>query len=44
MPAGGETHGGGDVMLMATGAGSSRFKGTLINTKVYGLLVKALGF
>ncbi|HEU0034315.1 MAG TPA: alkaline phosphatase [Kofleriaceae bacterium] len=43
MAPGGETHGGGDVMLMAAGAGSARFKGTLINTQVYGLLRAALG-
>ncbi|HCT2508986.1 TPA: alkaline phosphatase, partial [Aeromonas dhakensis] len=35
---GSETHGGGDVMLFADGAGSSRFKGTLDNTKVFGKL------
>ncbi|WP_412840014.1 alkaline phosphatase [Aeromonas dhakensis] len=38
-----ETHGGGDVMLFADGAGSSRFKGTLDNTKVFGKLKEALG-
>ncbi|HHQ4453301.1 TPA: alkaline phosphatase [Aeromonas veronii] len=38
-----ETHGGGDVMLFADGAGSSRFKGTLDNTKVFGKLREALG-
>ncbi|WP_181003569.1 alkaline phosphatase [Aeromonas bestiarum] len=40
---GSETHGGGDVMLFADGAGSSRFKGTLDNTKVFGKLREALG-
>ncbi|MBS0390762.1 MAG: alkaline phosphatase [Proteobacteria bacterium] len=40
---GSETHGGGDVMLLATGAGSSGFKGTLVNTKVFGLIKAALG-
>ncbi|HDT5889756.1 alkaline phosphatase [Aeromonas dhakensis] len=40
---GSETHGGGDVMLFADGAGSSRFKGTLDNTKVFGKLKEALG-
>ncbi len=30
-----ETHGGGDVMLMATGAGAAQFKGTFDNTKVF---------
>ncbi|HAU4897938.1 TPA: alkaline phosphatase, partial [Aeromonas hydrophila] len=40
---GSETHGGGDVMLFAGGAGSSRFKGTLDNTKVFGKLKEALG-
>ncbi|ENO3939626.1 alkaline phosphatase [Aeromonas veronii] len=38
-----ETHGGGDVMLFADGAGSNRFKGTLDNTKVFGKLREALG-
>lgn len=40
---GSETHGGGDVMLMSGGAGSSGFKGTLDNTKVFGLVKSALG-
>ncbi|AJQ56695.1 alkaline phosphatase [Aeromonas hydrophila] len=40
---GSETHGGGDVMLFADGAGSGRFKGTLDNTKVFGKLREALG-
>lgn len=40
---GSETHGGGDVMLFAGGAGSNRFKGTLDNTKVFGKLREALG-
>jgi alkaline phosphatase len=43
MGAGGETHGGGDVMLMAGGAGSAKFKGTLDNTKIFGLVKDALG-
>ena len=38
-----ETHGGGDVMLMSTGAGSSRFKGSVVNTKVFEWLKTALG-
>ncbi|MFZ3286185.1 MAG: alkaline phosphatase [Telluria sp.] len=38
-----ETHGGGDVTLLATGAGAKMFKGTLDNTKVYGLLKAAFG-
>jgi len=38
-----ETHGGGDVKLLATGAGAKMFKGTLDNTKVYGLLKAAFG-
>ncbi len=42
-PVGGETHGGGDVMLMATGAGSAGFKGTMDNTKVFTLLKTAFG-
>ncbi|MFM4849492.1 alkaline phosphatase [Aeromonas rivipollensis] len=40
---GSETHGGGDVMLFAGGAGSSSFKGTLDNTLVFGKLREALG-
>ena len=40
---GSETHGGGDVMLFAGGAGSGRFKGTLDNTLVFGKLREALG-
>lgn len=39
-----ETHGGADVMLMASGAGASRFKGTMDNTRVFPLLKEALGF
>ena len=42
--AGGETHGGGDVMLFATGARSNVFKGSIDNTKVFGMLRQALGF
>ena len=38
---GSETHGGGDVMLFADGAGSGRFKGTLDNTLVFGKLKEA---
>ncbi|WP_233196413.1 alkaline phosphatase [Chromobacterium sinusclupearum] len=38
-----ETHGGGDVMLMSGGAGSSGFKGVMDNTKVFGLVKSALG-
>jgi alkaline phosphatase len=44
VPLGYETHGGGDVMLMATGAGSKVFKGSLDNTKVFGLMRQAFGF
>ena len=45
VPLGGsETHGGGDVMLLATGAGSKVFKGSLDNTKVFGLMRQAFGF
>jgi alkaline phosphatase len=40
---GSETHGGGDVMLMADGAGASAFKGTLDNTRVFALMRKAFG-
>ena len=39
-----ETHGGGDVQLFATGAGSKIFKGTIDNTKVFTLLKTAYGF
>jgi alkaline phosphatase len=42
--AGGETHGSGDVMLFAAGAGRTPFKGTLDNTAVFGLLKSAFGF
>ncbi|UTH74556.1 alkaline phosphatase [Chromobacterium sp. IIBBL 290-4] len=38
-----ETHGGGDVMLMSGGAGNQGFKGTMDNTKVFGLVKSALG-
>jgi len=43
---GAETHGGGDVMLFATGAGlaSKTFKGTIDNTRVFGLITTAFGF
>ena len=41
---GSETHGGGDVMLSAAGAGSGVFKGTLDNIKVFGMLRQAFGF
>ena len=46
MNSGGETHGSGDVMLMATGAGSDTvgFKGTMVNTRVFELLRAAYGF
>ena len=44
VPLGSETHGGGDVMLFATGAGSKSFKGSLDNTRVYGLMRQAFGF
>ncbi|MBY0428231.1 MAG: alkaline phosphatase, partial [Alphaproteobacteria bacterium] len=39
-----ETHGGGDVKLLATGAGAKVFKGTMDNTKVFSLLKSAYGF
>lgn len=39
-----ETHGGGDVKLFATGAGAKIYKGTLDNTKVFGLLKSSFGF
>ena len=38
-----ETHGGGDVMLFSSGAGNAGFKGTLDNTKVFGLVKSAMG-
>ncbi|MEO5658986.1 MAG: alkaline phosphatase [Polaromonas sp.] len=41
---GAETHGGGDVFLYATGAGSGLFKGTVDNTRVYGMMKSAFGF
>ena len=44
VPLSSETHGGGDVMLFATGAGSKVFKGSLDNTKVFGLMRQAFGF
>jgi alkaline phosphatase len=44
MAAGSETHGGGDVKLLATGAGAQIFKGTIDNTKVFTLLKTAYGF
>lgn len=44
VPLNSETHGGGDVMLFATGAGSKVFKGSLDNTKVFGLMRQAFGF
>jgi len=42
--AGSETHGGGDVMLFATGAGAKTFKGTMDNTQVFTLLRNAFNF
>ncbi|MFL6658764.1 MAG: alkaline phosphatase [Massilia sp.] len=39
-----ETHGGGDVKLLATGAAAKTFKGTLDNTRVFALLKTAFGF
>ncbi len=40
---GAETHGGGDVMLFSGGAGNADFKGSMVNTKVFGLVKTALG-
>ncbi len=40
---GSETHGSGDVMLFADGAGSQRMKGTINNIDVFGKLKAALG-
>ncbi|RJG21813.1 alkaline phosphatase [Massilia cavernae] len=39
-----ESHGGGDVKLFATGAGSKVFKGTMENTQVFHLMKAAFGF
>jgi alkaline phosphatase len=41
---GSETHGGGDVMLWASGVGASSFKGTLDNTKVFSLVKAAAAY
>ncbi len=41
---GSETHGGGDVMLFAVGAGATIFKGTIDNTKVFTLVKSAAGY
>jgi len=43
MPTGGETHGGGDVFLGATGLGADNFSGVLTNNEVFGLIKKATG-
>jgi alkaline phosphatase len=40
---GSETHGGGDVMLLAKGPGSAAFKGTIDNTRVFALIRAAMG-
>ena len=40
---GAETHGGGDVMLFAGGAGAKIFKGTMDNTKVFFKVKEAAG-
>ncbi|MDR0217148.1 MAG: alkaline phosphatase [Comamonas sp.] len=40
---GAETHGGGDVMLFAGGAGAQIFKGTMDNTKVFFKVKQAAG-
>lgn len=40
---GGETHGGGDVQLYTAGAAAKTFKGTMDNTKVFGLVKSAAG-
>ncbi|KAF1021218.1 MAG: Alkaline phosphatase [Paracidovorax wautersii] len=40
---GSETHGGGDVMLYAGGAGAKLFKGTLDNTRVFTKVKEAAG-
>ena len=41
---GSETHAGGDVMFFADGAASKTFKGTIDNTKVFGLVKAAAGY
>ena len=41
--AGAETHGGSDVYLGAAGAGSELFRGTIDNTRVFGLIKTAAG-
>ncbi|HEX8405997.1 MAG TPA: alkaline phosphatase, partial [Duganella sp.] len=43
MAAGGETHGGTDVFLAATGKGAETFTGTIDNTKVFSLVKAAAG-
>ncbi|GAC1632393.1 MAG: alkaline phosphatase [Nevskia sp.] len=43
MSAGGETHGGTDVPLMAAGAGSEAFHGFMTNTEVFPIVRTALG-
>ncbi|MDR0225244.1 MAG: alkaline phosphatase [Burkholderiaceae bacterium] len=40
---GSETHGGGDVMLFAGGAGAKIFKGTMDNTRVFSKVREAAG-
>ncbi|MGJ7580521.1 alkaline phosphatase [Variovorax sp. RHLX14] len=40
---GSETHGGGDVMLFAGGAGAKIFKGTMDNTRVFSKVKEAAG-
>ena len=44
MPAGGETHGGGDVYLGAAGMGADGFHGVLDNTDVFGIVRRAMGW
>jgi alkaline phosphatase len=39
-----ETHGGGDVLLFATGAGAKNFKGTMDNTQVFSVVKNAFNF
>lgn len=43
MPPGGETHGGADVFLGATGLGADNFSGVLTNHEVFGLIKKSIG-
>jgi alkaline phosphatase len=43
VPLGSETHAGEDVALYATGAGSFRVRGTMLQTNIYHVMAAALG-